>query len=142
MAFDLNKYTNKAQEAILKAQSLANEYGHPAIEPLHLLTALLGQKDGVAPEVAAKIGARPAALLAELETQLKARPRTYGGNLKANLSRQTVETLTRAEQEAETMTDEYVSTEHILIGLTGDQAMGDFLARHGITRDSILQALT
>jgi ATP-dependent Clp protease ATP-binding subunit ClpB len=142
MAFDLNKYTNKAQEAILRAQSLANEYGHPAIEPLHLLTALLGQKEGVAPEVAAKIGARPAALLAELETQLKARPRAYGGNLKAGLSRQTVDALTRAEQEAEAMTDEYVSTEHILIGLTDDQAMGDFLARHGITRDSILQALT
>ncbi|MGQ9908308.1 MAG: ATP-dependent chaperone ClpB [Candidatus Flexifilum sp.] len=142
MAFDLNKYTNKAQEAILRAQSLANEYGHPAIEPLHLLTALLGQKEGVAPEVAAKIGARPAALLAELETQLKARPRAYGGNLKAGLSRQTVDVLTRAEQEAEAMTDEYVSTEHILIGLTDDQAMGDFLARHGITRDSILQALT
>src|SRR5690606_42089051 len=78
---DLNRYTNKAQEALLKAQSLATEYGHSSIEPLHVLVALLRQQDGVVPEVVAKIGARPQALLAELEQMLQSRPRAYGSNV-------------------------------------------------------------
>ena len=77
---DLNRYTNKAQEALFKAQSLANEYGHSDIDPLHILIGLMSQKDGVVPEIAAKIGARPQALLAELEQTLNDRPRTYGSN--------------------------------------------------------------
>jgi ATP-dependent Clp protease ATP-binding subunit ClpB len=139
---DLNKFTNKAQQALLKAQSLANEYGHNAIEPLHILIALMGQPEGVVPEVAAKIGARPAAVLAELQAQLDQRPRTYGSNVTANLGRPAVEALTRAEKEAATMHDDYVSTEHILLALAEDKTLGGLLTRHGITRDAILQALT
>ena len=62
---DLKKYTNKAQEALLGAQTLAAEYGHGEIEPLHVLVALLRQADGVVPQVVAKIGGRPQALLGE-----------------------------------------------------------------------------
>ncbi len=144
MAFNLDRYTNKAQDAILKAQTTANEYGHTAIEPIHVLTALIGQKDGVVPEVIAKIGARPAQVLTELDTMLKNRPRSFGSNAKANLSRSSVEALTRAETEAETMTDEYVSTEHMLIALadTRTRETSEFLAKHGVTRDAILTALT
>ncbi len=142
MAFNLDQYTNKAQEAILKAQSLATEYGHTAIEPIHLLTTLVGQKDGVVPEVVAKIGARPAQVLSDLESALKERPRTYGSNAKPNLAKNSIETLTRAEQEAERMTDEYVSTEHILLALADEKSVSAGLAKHGITRDAILAALT
>ncbi len=144
MAFNLDRYTNKAQEAILKAQTLATDYGHTAIEPLHLLTALVGQKEGVVPEVIAKIGARPQQVLSELEMQLNSRPRSFGSNAKVNLSRAAIDVLTRAETEAETMTDEYVSTEHMLMALTDPktQTVSEFLHKHGVSRDAILNALT
>jgi ATP-dependent Clp protease ATP-binding subunit ClpB len=138
---DLNKYTTRAQEAILKAKSLAEEHGHTDIDTLHLLIALIGQKEGVVPEVIAKIGSRPAVILADLERQLKDRPRVIGSNAKVGLNRAAVEALTRAESEAARMHDDYTSTEHILLGLVEDKAVGGILSRSGITRDSILQAL-
>ena len=64
---DLKRYTKKAQEALFGSQTLATEFGHSQIEPLHILIALMQQADGVVPEVIAKIGARPQALQAELE---------------------------------------------------------------------------
>jgi ATP-dependent Clp protease ATP-binding subunit ClpB len=139
---DLNKYTNRAQEAILKAKSLAEERGHSEIDPLHLLVALVGQKEGVVPEVIAKIGGRPASLLTELERQLNARPRVSGSNVRTNLSRAAVDALNRAESEAAKMHDDYTSTEHILIALSDDKTVGAILARAGVTTDAILQALT
>ncbi len=139
---DLNRYTNKAQEALLKAQSLANDYGHSSVDPLHILIGLMSQKDGVVPEIAAKIGARPQTLLAELEQTLNDRPRTYGSNAKAGLSRAATDVLTKAEKEASNMHDDYVSTEHILLALTDDHSVSGILERSGVTHDAILQALT
>jgi ATP-dependent Clp protease ATP-binding subunit ClpB len=139
---DLNKYTTRAQEAILKAKSLAEEYGHTDIDTLHLLIALIGQKEGVVPEVIAKIGGRPAVILTDLERQLKDRPRVTGSNAKVGLNRAAVDALTRAESEASKMHDDYTSTEHILLALSEDKAVGGILNRSGVTRDSILQALT
>jgi len=142
MAFDFDKYTNKAQEAILKAQGLAAEHGHTTVEPLHMLIALIQQKDGVVPETIAKIGARVPQVQAEFEQLLNDRPRSYGSNMKPNLGRPGVEVLNRAEKEAGAMKDEYVSTEHILLALTDDPSLRSILEKHGITRDAILQALT
>jgi ATP-dependent Clp protease ATP-binding subunit ClpB len=142
MAYDFDRYTNKAQDAILKAQALAAERGHTAVEPLHLLVALVGQKDGVVPEIIAKIGGRPAQSQAELEQVLNSRPRSFGSNMKPNLNRQGVEALNRAEAEAATMKDEYISTEHILLGLTDDSTLRPLLDKFDIHRDAILQALT
>ncbi|MBL8132216.1 MAG: ATP-dependent chaperone ClpB [Anaerolineae bacterium] len=139
---DLNRFTNKAQEALLKAQQLADERGHTGIEPIHIAVGLMGQKDGVAPEVAAKIGARPTALLAELERGLNERPRSYGSNAKAGLHKTAVETLNAAEKEAARMHDDYVSTEHILLALTEEKSVRGVFERAGVTRDAVLQALT
>jgi ATP-dependent Clp protease ATP-binding subunit ClpB len=142
MAFDFDKYTNKAQESVLRAQSIASERGHTAVEPIHLLAALATQKDGVVPETIAKIGVRPAQFIAEVEAVLNARSRSYGSNMKPNLSRPGTDALNRAETEAGNMKDDYVSTEHILIGLVDDVSVKPLLEKHGITRDAILQALT
>ncbi|MCC6616396.1 MAG: ATP-dependent chaperone ClpB [Anaerolineae bacterium] len=142
MAFDFDRYTNKAQEAVLKAQGLAAEHGHTAVEPLHLLVALIQQKDGVVPETIAKIGARVPQVQADFEQMLNDRPRSYGSNMKPNLGRPGVDALNRAEKEAGAMKDEYVSTEHILLALTDDPSLRATLEKHGITRDAILQALT
>src|SRR5690349_14276961 len=139
---DLNRFTNKAQEALLKGQSLANDYGHSSVDPLHVVIGLLGQKDGVVPEIVAKIGARPQTVLAEFEQMLNDRPRTYGSNAKAGLSRATSDVLTNAEKQASNMHDDYVSTEHILLALADDRSVNGPLQRAGVTHDAILQALT
>ncbi len=138
---DFNQYTNKAREALLRAQTNANDLGHSSVEPIHILGALVGQKDGVVPQVISKIGARPAALLSEIEDQVTNRPRAYGSNVKATLNRAALDVLTQAEREAEKMKDEYVSTEHLLIALADDKSVSVILQRAGVTRDTIFDAL-
>jgi ATP-dependent Clp protease ATP-binding subunit ClpB len=141
---DLNKYTEKAQEALVQAQSLASEYNHSQIEPEHLLLALVRQTDGVVPQIVQKLGANPRTLQQELEQDLARRPKVYGPATQVGLSRDLQAVLNLAEQGAERMRDEYVSTEHLLIALT-DKAAGDaavFLGSQGITKDAILRALT
>jgi ATP-dependent Clp protease ATP-binding subunit ClpB len=139
---DLKKYTNKAQEALIGSQSIAVELGHPEIDPLHILIALLQQADGVVPQVVTKIGARPLALLAELEQQLNDRPRVSGSNTNPVINRASQQVFNTAEKEAARMRDEFVSTEHILLALAKTDRMGDFLKRNGVTEEAILKALT
>ncbi len=139
---DLKRYTNKAQEALVGAQALANEFGHSQIEPLHILTALMQQDEGVVPEVVAKIGGRPANLQIELEQMLQGRPRVSGSNMEPTLSRDTVQILNKAEAEAKKMHDDYVSTEHMLLAMAEEKIVRGILERHGVTHDSILKALT
>src|SRR5258708_3140133 len=138
---NLNNFTNKAQEAIIASQALAQEYAHSEIEPLHILLALMRQTDGIVPQVIAKIGTRPATLIGELEQQLSSKPQVHGSNAQIGLSRAASEVLTHAEREAKQMKDDYVSTEHILLALTGDKLIGDILRRLGIDHDSVLKAL-
>ncbi len=139
---DLNRYTNRAQEALLASQALATEYGHSNVEPLHILTALMKQSDGIAPEVVAKIGGRPQSVIADLEQQLTNQPRAYGSNVQPGLSRASTDALTRAEKEAANMKDDYTSTEHILLALSTEKSVGGILSRAGVTHDAILKALT
>ncbi len=141
---DLNQFTQKAQEAVLGAQRLAEEYNHQAIEPAHLLLALLRQPEGVVPAVISAVGASLQALAAEVEQGLASRPKVYGGNGQIGLSRAASEVLNAAEKEAGGMKDDYVSTEHILLVLADarDRADGRLpLREKGITRDAILRAL-
>ena len=138
---NLDRYTNKAQEAVVRAQQIAVEYGHSQIEPIHAAVALVEQKDGVAPEVISKIGPRPQVVLADLKRVLDSRPRVTGSNAQPTISRVMMETFTRAERQAQNMRDEYISTEHLLIGLVDDAAVGPVFQRHGISSDAILRAL-
>ena len=142
MAVDLNKYTQKAQEAILASQTLATEYNHAQIEPEHLLLALLQQSDGVVPQVVDKLGVRPPLLIRELEALLVNRPKVYGG-AQVGLSRAVSDIFIRAEREAGQMRDDYVSTEHLFLALSTDtrSPAGQLLARYNITHDAILRAL-
>ncbi len=139
---DLNRFTTKAQQAVLAAQRQAESAGHPEIQPAHLLYALLTQPQGVAPEVIAKIGSRPEAILAEVKTVLDGFPRLGHRDQQIGLSRAAYNVLTQAEQEARRMKDDYVSTEHILLALTKDDSMGALLGRHGIDEHNVLTALT
>ena len=140
----LDKFTQKAQEAILEAQQQATEHHHSQIEPEHLLLALLRQSDGVVPQVVQKLGKDPGALLTQLEQSLEKTPRAYGTSTQVAISAALQGTLTKAQQEAEAMHDEYASTEHLLLALTDSSAgsVVNLLDSHGINRDSILQVLT
>jgi ATP-dependent Clp protease ATP-binding subunit ClpB len=139
---DLNRFTNKAQEAVLKAQSLAVDYGHNAVEPAHLMAALLSQEDGVVPEIVAKIGGRAQNVVSDVKGVLDGMPRVSGSNVQIGLSRSAVNVLNQAEKEAGKMRDEYISTEHILLALTDDKTIGGILSRAGVNHNAILQALT
>jgi ATP-dependent Clp protease ATP-binding subunit ClpB len=137
---DLNKYTQKSQEAILGAQHLAQEYFHQAIEPAHLLLALLRQEDGVVPALVTKVAGSSLALREDVADELEKRPKVYGDSAEVGLSRPASDVLTAAERYARGMQDEYVSTEHILLGLT-DSSEGKRLGQFGLTKDAILKAL-
>jgi ATP-dependent Clp protease ATP-binding subunit ClpB len=141
---NLNKFTEKAQEAILEAQGLATQYNHSQIDPEHLLLSLLQQTDGVVPQIVQKLENSPQALQQRLESDLTARPKVYGTTAQVGLSRALQEILQAAEREAGQMRDDYVSTEHLLISLTDSRAgqVAQFLAAFGITKDATLRALT
>ncbi len=135
---NLDKFTEKAQTAILDSQAIAAEYGHTQIEPEHLLLALLRQTDGVVPQVIARKG-RLHALVDEVEAQLAARPKVYGSNAQVALSRAANDALNNAESEAKRMKDDYTSTEHILLAL--ENTLRQSPSGHALTRDAILKAL-
>jgi len=137
---NLEKYTQKSREAIFAAQRLAQELNHQAIEPAHLLLALLQQEEGVVPAVVTKIAGSTQALLSDVRDDLERRPKIYGAGGEVGLSRPAAEVLEAAERYARGMQDEYVSTEHILLGLT-ESVEGQRLQRYGITKDAILKAL-
>lgn len=137
---NLEKYTQKSQEAIYAAQSIARDYNHQAIEPAHLLLALLRQEDSVVPAIVTRIAGSVLALREEVQNELEKRPRVYGSGGEIGLARPTVDALEAAERYAKGMQDEYVSTEHLLLGLT-DSIEGKRLAQYGLTKDAILKAL-
>jgi len=141
---DPNKLTQKAQEAVIAARSLAKEHSHGQIEPEHLLLALLRQADGIVPQIVQKLEANPAEMALALERALDEKPKVYGATAQVGLSRDLDRAFDDAEKAAKRMRDEYVSTEHLLLALTGAHGGGaaQFLSAHGITEDAVLRALT
>lgn len=137
---NLERYTQKAQEAIFQAQQLAIGYRHQSIEPAHLLLALLQQEDGVVPAIVTRIAGSTQALREEIDQELDNRPQISGDSTQIGLSRHTMDVLNAAERFAKGMQDEYVSTEHILLGLV-DSIESNRLSQHGLTKDAILKAL-
>ena len=136
-----DRWTTRSQEAVQAAQRLAEDRGHQEIAEEHLMQALLTQSEGVVPEVVKKAGGDPAGLLAALEKDLKKRPQSSGD------SRYPSQGLTRAlrlsEERMQAMKDEYLSVEHLLLGLLdAGGAPARLFAAHGLTPDKILSALT
>jgi ATP-dependent Clp protease ATP-binding subunit ClpB len=140
-----DKFTVKAQEAVQRANELASEHGNPELAPLHLLAALVEDKEGIVAPVLEKIGIGPQAVLSDLYKEIEKLPKiTGGGAQQSSMSSQINQVLEKSFKEADTFKDEYVSTEHILLALTSlkrDPAQ-ELLARHGATHDAILRALT
>ncbi|MCJ7695429.1 MAG: ATP-dependent chaperone ClpB [Anaerolineaceae bacterium] len=137
---DLNKYTQKAQEAIIQSQEITRELNQQSIEPIHLLLALLRQNESIVPAIITRIAGSSDVLLQDLQKDLASRPKVYGGNQEPHLSRTTADVFAAAERYAKGMGDTYTSTEHLLLGLI-DSAEGKRLAQFGITKDAALNAL-
>jgi ATP-dependent Clp protease ATP-binding subunit ClpB len=139
----LDKLTEKSREALLEAQHLAEQYTHPAVEPEHLLRALLDQEGGVVPSVIRKIGSDLPMLRQSLENALNKLPRATGSSVQVGLSRELNAILQEAESIAEAMKDDYTSTEHLLMAMAQPKAgrIRELLARHGIDYNAIMQAL-
>jgi ATP-dependent Clp protease ATP-binding subunit ClpB len=137
---NLEKYTQKSQEALLGAQNLAQELNHQSIDPAHLLLALLRQEDGVVPALVTKVAGSPLALSQEVQKELEQRPKVYRSSAQVGLARPAADVLSAAERYAKGMQDDYVSTEHILLGLT-ESSEGKRLSQYGLTKDALLKAL-
>ncbi len=138
---NFSRYTNKAQNAALRAQSIAGERRHSAIEPAHVFLGLLEQDEGLTPRIIQKIGAQPASIHAEVTVALGDLPRTSQPAADIGIGRAALQLFSQAEKEAKRMRDDYTSTEHLLLALAKDQAMSAILQRNGITYDDILTAL-
>src|SRR6201982_2706027 len=145
MAIRWDKLTVKAQESVQRANEIASEHGNPELLPLHLLAALIEDKEGIVPPILEKVGAGPQVLLNEAYREIDRLPKVSGeGANQPGMSPALNQLLERAFKEASNFKDEYVSTEHLLLAITQlkrDAAHG-ILSRHGVTYDAILKALT
>ncbi|MEE3751406.1 ATP-dependent chaperone ClpB [Mycobacterium intracellulare] len=133
--------TTKAQAALTSALQAASAAGNPEIRPAHLLMALLTQADGIAAPLLQAVGVEPAAIRAEAERLLERLPQASGASSQPQLSRESLAAITTAQQLATEMDDEYVSTEHLMVGLaTGDSEVAKLLTGHGASPQALREA--
>jgi ATP-dependent Clp protease ATP-binding subunit ClpB len=143
---DSYKLTTKSQEAILDARHRASTAGHPYVEPVHLLLALLAQADGIAQPLLTAVGAAPDALQAQAQQAVDRLPSASGPTVAhPGESRPTVSAINAAAAAAQHRGDEYIATEHLLVGLAQDGGTGmsgvkELLSAAGATPDALLAA--
>ncbi|RMG01990.1 MAG: ATP-dependent chaperone ClpB [Planctomycetota bacterium] len=141
MAFRFDKLTVKAQEAVADAQTLATDKGHPEVTPVHLLATLVRQTDGIVPAVLDRIGADRRQLETMIEAELNRFPRVQEGP-EPGASSELGKVLQAAQREADSLKDEYVSTEHLLLALAKTESKAQrLLSLNAIGEKEILQAL-
>ena len=144
MAIRWEKLTVKSQEAIQKASELAAENGNPELLPIHLLAALLEDKEGIVAPVLRRIGVGPEKLLSDASTEIGKLPKVSGESAQPHMSQTFQKVMDSAFKQADTFKDEYVSVEHLLLAVSqiGNDAAQRLLKAAGATHDAILQALT
>ncbi len=136
---DPNKWTLKTQEAVAASIDRAKHDSHPEVSPDHLLLALLGQAEGVVLPILSKLGIQPAALKTELEAALADLPKAYGSE--ARFSKQFSRVMDDADAVRADLNDDYLSTEHLLLGLANPDPGGATAARLNLRREDLLAAL-
>jgi ATP-dependent Clp protease ATP-binding subunit ClpB len=140
---DINRFTQKAQQAILAARDDAARRRHQTVTPAHLLAALLGQTDTIVYPLLAKLDVDPTAALKIAEGELDKLPAVYGDAAEIGFGGDAVAVLDAAETEAAAMKDQYVAVEHILLALSvGTEPIGRGLRELGVQKDVVLGALT
>lgn len=137
------KFTTKSQEALSAAAMNASTAGNPQVEPAHLLKALMDQREGVAVALLRATGADPDAVSVQASSAIKALPSSSGSSVQqAQLSRPSMQAIQAAQNEAEKLGDSFVSTEHLLLGLSaGSDAVGKLLRDAGASHEALLAAL-
>lgn len=139
---NIDKFTIKMKEALQGAENLATRYNNAEIGNEHMFLAMLQQQDGIAEPLFAKVGVDFQGLLNETRSLVDRLPKAYGTAMNVGLSRGLYQILTEAQSEADKFKDEYVSTEHVILAMLGDDGqIGRLLKRYGVTRDALMQAL-
>jgi ATP-dependent Clp protease ATP-binding subunit ClpB len=145
---DMNRLTQKSQEALRDAQAGALRFGHTEVDGEHLLAALLDQPEGLGPRLLTRLDVDVGAVRGELEEELSRRPKVTGPAVQPGqvmVTQRLARLLDTAEREATRLKDEYVSAEHLLLALAEEGSAtgaGRLLTRHGVTRDGFLGVLT
>jgi ATP-dependent Clp protease ATP-binding subunit ClpB len=140
----MDRLTTKSQEALQEAQRIAQGYSHQEIDGEHLLLALIGQADSLIPNLLQKLGVPPTSLRPDLERELARRHKVQGtASTDLFLGSSLKKVLDAAQSEATKLKDDYVSTEHLLLGLLGEggTALKKIFQAHGLKRDLVLRAL-
>ena len=142
-----NQYTQKTLEALQAAQQLAVEYQHNQLEPEHLLHALASQEQGLIPQLLQKLNVDPGSFAAAVAEKLSALPRVSGSGRdpdKVYISQAADKVLSAAAREAKAMKDDYISVEHVFLGLLDEQTQNttELFRAFSITKDKFLQQLT
>ncbi|MEI7794284.1 MAG: Clp protease N-terminal domain-containing protein, partial [Thermoleophilia bacterium] len=138
----IDKPTVRASEALAGAQTLAETRGNQLVEPEHLLLSLLDQPEGVVQPIVERAGADPRALRAGAQAAVEARPSVSGANVTVEFAPAFRAVVRRAGEEAATLQDEYISTEHLLLALVEDGGTArQVLLDSGVTRESLMNAL-
>ena len=145
---DLNRLTQRSQEAVHEAQGTAVRFGHQQVDTEHLLFALLSQEEGLAPRLLEKSGVDTRALNADVQEALERLPKVSGPAAepgKVFLTQRVGSVLQTAHDEAKRLKDEYVSVEHLMLALIAEgerSESGRLLAARGVSRERFLEALT
>src|SRR5580700_7686624 len=137
----MEKLTIKSQEALQEAQNIAKSFSHQEIDGEHLALALISQTDSLIPDLLQRVGVPVERLKADLESELARRHKVQGGE--AFLGATLKKALDDAQSEAGKLKDDYVSTEHLLLGLMDDggSSLKKIFQKHGLKRDMVLRAL-
>lgn len=141
MAFRMDKLTIKAQEAVQQAQAMAAERGHAQVTGLHLLAALMSDREGIVSSVLQKLGANRRQIDAIIESELGRIPRVSGGSPPGGSS-ELMELFDAAQREADAMKDDFVSTEHLLLALAKSSGTAaEVLKVNAVRAEDLLKAL-
>jgi ATP-dependent Clp protease ATP-binding subunit ClpB len=139
---DINAFTQKSQQAILAARQSAENRNHQAVQPFHLLDAMLGQTDTILYPLLGHLGIDPTSLRNTTNDRLSATPKVYGDTGDVAFTPATLSILNTAESIKNGMGDQYVSIEHLLLALaTSSEPVGEVLREAGLTKDAIAAAL-
>ena len=142
---NLNTYTEKSREAVFEGQSIASRHGQSEVMPEHVLLALLDQQNGVVPQIVIKLGRDVGNVRAAINDEINKLPRVSGSQMQPGIGQKLNQVAQIAENEAQAMGDEYVSTEHLLLGLASDRVKTGaqrVLTAAGISKDAVLGVLT
>ncbi len=143
MPLDPQRFTLKTREALGAAQADARLRHHTEIGSLHLLEAIVGQPEGVVVPVLQQLGVAPRALIAQVDARLDALPQVYGDTTQdARIAPEAARMLEAADEHRRALDDDYLSTEHLFLAMTGVAGgVGDLLRGLGVTEDVVLDAL-